>query len=240
MSRGSDLSGAALFWLLLLIAQNTSKTLIMRVAVGGKGKFLYSAAVLATEGLKATLSCVWVLRNGGTPASIIHFLRSEWRIFVRVMVPAGIYNAQQMLEFVALARLEARGACWAGALLRPAPGGALAARQGRHFAHSAALDGGGAICSDAACAPLIALVECLAAAIAHGGGPEGGAKTPGEASASRRPRKSHARRATISSSVARVATASGGCTIDVLPKKVSGSSVAAHASHSTSGVPSVR
>ena len=95
------------FWLLLLVGQNTSKTLILRLAVGGKGNFLYSAAVLATEGLKATASCLWVLRTGGSPATIVHFLRSEWRIFVRVMVPAGIYNCQQMLEFVALSRLEA-------------------------------------------------------------------------------------------------------------------------------------
>ena len=40
---------AKYWWLLLLVAQNTSKTLILRLAVGGKGKFLYSAAVLATE-----------------------------------------------------------------------------------------------------------------------------------------------------------------------------------------------
>mmetsp|Transcript_43175 Transcript_43175/g.113402 ORF Transcript_43175/g.113402 Transcript_43175/m.113402 type:complete len:350 (+) Transcript_43175:117-1166(+) len=95
------------FFLLLLIAQNTSKTLILRAAVGGKANFLYSAAVLATEGLKAASSAVWVLNTGGTPASIVHFLRTEWRTFVRVMVPAGIYNAQQMLEFVALSRLDA-------------------------------------------------------------------------------------------------------------------------------------
>ena len=94
-------------WLLLLVFQNTSKTLILRLAVSGKSTFLYSAAVVATEGLKATASTLWVLRNGGTLASIVHFLRSEWRVFVRVMVPAGIYNAQQMLEFVALSRLDA-------------------------------------------------------------------------------------------------------------------------------------
>ena len=97
-------------YLLLLVAQNTSKTLILRLAVGGKGKFLYSAAVLdalaRTEGLKATSSCLWVLNTGGSPASIIFFLRTEWRVFVRVMVPAGIYNCQQMLEFVALSRLD--------------------------------------------------------------------------------------------------------------------------------------
>ena len=98
---------AKYFFLLLLIAQNTSKTLILRAAVGGKGHFLYSAAVLATEGLKATSSVIWVLNTGGSPATIYRFLRIEWRILVRAMIPAGIYNAQQMLEFVALARLEA-------------------------------------------------------------------------------------------------------------------------------------
>ena len=95
------------FFLLLLVAQNTSKTLILRAAVGGKARFLYSAAVLATEGLKACSSALWVLNTGGSPASIARFLQAEWRVFIRVMVPAGIYNAQQMLEFVALARLEA-------------------------------------------------------------------------------------------------------------------------------------
>ena len=97
---------AKYWWLLLLVAQNTSKTLILRLAVGGKGKFLYSAAVLATEGLKATISCCGCC-EWRTPATISRFLRSEWRMLVRVMVPAGIYNVQQMLEFVALARLEA-------------------------------------------------------------------------------------------------------------------------------------
>ena len=95
------------FFLLLLVGQNTSKTLLLRAAVGSKPKFLYSAAVLATEGLKATLSTIWVLSSGGSFATIIHFMRTEWRNFLRVMVPAGIYNCQQMLEFVALSKLEA-------------------------------------------------------------------------------------------------------------------------------------
>lgn len=95
------------FFLLLLVGQNTSKTLLLRAAVGGKSKFLYSAAVLATEGLKATLSTLWVLSSGGSFTSIAYFIRTEWRNLVRVMVPAGIYNCQQMLEFVALSKLEA-------------------------------------------------------------------------------------------------------------------------------------
>ena len=98
----------ATIWLLLLVAQNTSKTLIMRAAVGqGQPQFLYSAAVLATEALKATVSIAWVLVSGGSLRSITFFLRAEWRLFLRVMVPAAIYNCQQMLEFVALSRLEA-------------------------------------------------------------------------------------------------------------------------------------
>ncbi|KAL3919299.1 MAG: hypothetical protein SGPRY_005679 [Prymnesium sp.] len=95
------------FFLLLLVGQNTSKTLILRAAVDGKPRFLYSAAVLATEGLKATLATVWVLSSGGSVSSIVHFMQTEWPNFLRVMVPAGIYNCQQMLEFVALARLDA-------------------------------------------------------------------------------------------------------------------------------------
>ena len=99
---------AATVWLLLLVAQNTSKTLIMRAAVGqGQPQFLYSAAVLATEALKASVSIAWVLVSGGSLRSIAFFLRAEWRLFLRVMVPAAIYNCQQMLEFVALSRLEA-------------------------------------------------------------------------------------------------------------------------------------
>lgn len=109
MPGAGDMCGmpAASVWLLLLVGQNTGKTLVMRAAVAGKPQFLYSAAVLATEGLKATLSTIWVLSSGGSVRSISFFLRTEWRLFLRVMVPAGIYNCQQMLEFVALSRLEA-------------------------------------------------------------------------------------------------------------------------------------
>ncbi|KAL1510885.1 hypothetical protein AB1Y20_005717 [Prymnesium parvum] len=94
-------------FLLLLLGQNTSKTLLLRAAVHTSPRFLYSAAVLATEALKAMLAAAWVLSSGGSPRSILRFLRAEWRNFLRVMVPAGIYNCQQMLEFVALSRLEA-------------------------------------------------------------------------------------------------------------------------------------
>ncbi len=94
-------------YLALLVVQNTAKTLILRFAVTGKPTFLYSAAVLATEGLKCTLSVIAVLATGGSPQTIASFLALEWRIFLRVLVPAGVYNCQQMLEFVALSRLEA-------------------------------------------------------------------------------------------------------------------------------------
>ena len=106
--RSSAAMDKAFFALLLLVLQNTSKTLLLRFAVGGrKPQFLYSAAVLGTEGLKCTLSVLWVLRSGGSTRSIVHFVRSEWRMFLRVMVPAAVYNCQQVLEFVALSKLEA-------------------------------------------------------------------------------------------------------------------------------------
>ena len=94
-------------YLILLIVQNTSKTLIMRYAVRSKANFLYSAAVVATESLKALISVVWVLSTGGSAGSILHHMRTDWRTCVRLLVPAGVYNCQQMLEFVALSRLEA-------------------------------------------------------------------------------------------------------------------------------------
>ena len=106
-TRTRDHCNSRNFYLALLVLQNTSKTLIMRFAVHGKPNFLYSAAVLATEALKCSLSILTVLATGGSIKSIAHFLSSEWRVFVRVLVPAGVYNCQQMLEFVALARLEA-------------------------------------------------------------------------------------------------------------------------------------
>eukprot|EP00967_Tisochrysis_lutea_P020432 scaffold23221_cov40-Tisochrysis_lutea.AAC.1 len=103
----SSSSSAANFYLALLVAQNTSKTLLLRFAVSGKPQFLYSAAVLATESLKASLSILWLLAHGGSLRAIAAFLRDEWKIFLRVLVPAGVYNCQQMLEFVALSRLDA-------------------------------------------------------------------------------------------------------------------------------------
>jgi hypothetical protein len=106
-SASGSVSNSANFYLGLLVAQNTSKTLILRHAVSGKPEFIYSAAVLATESLKALLSVLWVLSHGGSFRGIVAFLRDEWRIFVRVLVPAGVYNCQQMLEFVALSRLDA-------------------------------------------------------------------------------------------------------------------------------------
>jgi len=106
-SASASVSNSANFYLGLLVAQNTAKTLILRYAVSGKPEFLYSAAVLATESLKALLSVLWVLSHGGSLQGIVAFLLDEWRIFVRVLVPAGVYNCQQMLEFVALSRLDA-------------------------------------------------------------------------------------------------------------------------------------
>ena len=94
--------------LLLLVVQNTSKTLLMRSVVHGERRFLYSSMVVSVEALKAVASGAWLVGCAGySPRHVVHFLRLEWRVFVRLLVPAVVYNAQQILEMVALSRLEA-------------------------------------------------------------------------------------------------------------------------------------
>ena len=79
----------------------------MRAAVRGDAHFLYSAAVIGTEGTKCVSSCLYVLATGGSPESIYRYLRLEWRKFALLAVPAGIYNFQQTLEYIALRNLNA-------------------------------------------------------------------------------------------------------------------------------------
>jgi len=100
------ISSAGLKVLCLLAVQNCVKNLVMRAAVKGDAHFLYSAAVIATEGTKCLSSCCYVLATGGTPADIYGYLRREWRKFMLLAVPAGIYNFQQTLEYVALRNLN--------------------------------------------------------------------------------------------------------------------------------------
>lgn len=100
------LTSAGLKVLVLLAFQNCVKNLVMRAAVQDS-HFMYSAAVIATEGTKCTSSILYVLCTGGTPAGIYTYLRTEWRKFALLAVPAGIYNFQQTLEYVALRNLNA-------------------------------------------------------------------------------------------------------------------------------------
>lgn len=79
----------------------------MRAAVKGDAHFLYSAAVIGTEGTKCVASIAYVCCTGGSPSTIATYLRLEWRKFALLAVPAGIYNFQQTLEYVALRNLNA-------------------------------------------------------------------------------------------------------------------------------------
>ncbi|KAJ1445315.1 nucleotide-sugar transporter-domain-containing protein [Pelagophyceae sp. CCMP2097] len=102
-----SISKTGLRVLALLAVQNCAKNLIMRAAVKGDADFLYSAAVIGTEGTKLLLSCIFVIATGGSPASIVRYLRLEWKKFALLAVPASIYNFQQTLEYIALRNLDA-------------------------------------------------------------------------------------------------------------------------------------
>ena len=102
------LSRTALMVLAFLALQNCAKNIIMRAAVRGKVEFLYSAAVIATEGLKCFAAALWVIViDGGSMYSIYRYLRIEWRKTLLLTVPAAIYNFQKTLEYVALRNLNA-------------------------------------------------------------------------------------------------------------------------------------
>ena len=104
----TGISGTGLKVLALLAVQNCSKNLIMRAAVKDKPDFLYSAAVIGSELTKFTLSTLFILcYERGSIQSIITFLKQDWWNMVLLMVPAGVYNLQQTLEYVALSNLDA-------------------------------------------------------------------------------------------------------------------------------------
>ena len=104
---GAAISKTGLKVLALLAIQNCVKNLVMRSAVSGGAKFLYSAAVIGTEGTKCACSVAYVLATGGSPTSIYRYLKAEWRKFALLAVPAGIYNFQQTQEYIALSNLNA-------------------------------------------------------------------------------------------------------------------------------------
>uniref|UniRef100_A0A7S3NJJ0 Uncharacterized protein n=1 Tax=Aureoumbra lagunensis TaxID=44058 RepID=A0A7S3NJJ0_9STRA len=80
----------------------------MRAAVRGKADFLYSAAVIATEGMKCVASAIWIfVIDNQSIGSIFCFLKSEWRGTLLLTVPAVLYNFQKTLEYVSLRNLNA-------------------------------------------------------------------------------------------------------------------------------------
>ena len=85
-NKQEGISSAGYKVLLLLAVQNCVKNLVTRVAVQGDAHFLYSAAVLATEGTKCTASLLYIfLVERGTPTGVIRYLRAEWKKFLLLM-----------------------------------------------------------------------------------------------------------------------------------------------------------
>jgi len=94
--------------LCLLAVQNCSKNLLMRYVMQDKPKFLTSAAVIAVGALKLVMSAMYIVcGEGKTPESIFVFLKKDWKTSLLLMVPAMAYTVQMMLEYVAMAHIDA-------------------------------------------------------------------------------------------------------------------------------------
>lgn len=109
---GSDdgrLTSTGLKVLALLAFQNCSKNLLTRfVMARSNDNFLLSAAVIGSELTKLTLSTLYILLIDRRPlSSIVTFLKEDWWNSLLLVVPATTYNAQQTLEYVALANIDA-------------------------------------------------------------------------------------------------------------------------------------
>lgn len=104
----SVLTKTGLQVLVLLAVQNCSKNLLMRHVMKDRPDFLTSAAVLGCEATKLTLSVLYILIiDRGSLESIYQFLKDDFRNMLLLSVPAGAYNLQMSLEYVALANLNA-------------------------------------------------------------------------------------------------------------------------------------
>lgn len=102
------LSSTGLKVLILLAVQNCSKNLLMRYVMKEKPQFLTSAAVIGVELTKLTLSTLFILLvDRRSLHSIFVFLKEDYHNTMLLCVPAGAYNLQSSLEYVALANLDA-------------------------------------------------------------------------------------------------------------------------------------
>mmetsp|Transcript_43452 Transcript_43452/g.64449 ORF Transcript_43452/g.64449 Transcript_43452/m.64449 type:complete len:406 (-) Transcript_43452:147-1364(-) len=107
-SDGSSISAMGFKVLCLLAVQNCSKSLFMRYIMKDQPDFLKSAAVIASELVKLTLSVLFiVLYERRSLVSILQFLREDTRSSLLLVVPATAYNFQMTMEYVALENLDA-------------------------------------------------------------------------------------------------------------------------------------
>jgi len=94
--------------LCLLVVQNSSKTLLLRYVMRDKPEFLTSAAVFGSELLKLSSSVAYILCVERKSAqSIVRYLKEDMRNTLLLAVPAGAYNFNMSMEYVALAHLDA-------------------------------------------------------------------------------------------------------------------------------------
>jgi UDP-sugar transporter A1/2/3 len=108
VSPASIVSRTGLMVLVLLAVQNCSKNLLMRYVMKDSPKFLTSAAVLASEFIKLTLSVLYIVFVDKKPIkSISQYLKDDMRNTLLLAVPASAYNLQMSLEYVALTNLDA-------------------------------------------------------------------------------------------------------------------------------------
>jgi UDP-sugar transporter A1/2/3 len=104
----SIVSRTGLMVLVLLAVQNCSKNLLMRYVMKDSPKFLTSAAVLASEFIKLSLSVLYIVFIDKKPIkSILEYLKVDMQNTLLLAVPASAYNLQMSLEYVALANLDA-------------------------------------------------------------------------------------------------------------------------------------
>jgi UDP-sugar transporter A1/2/3 len=108
ITHASIVSRTGLMVLVLLAVQNCSKNLLMRYVMKDSPKFLTSAAVLASEFIKLTLSVLYIVFIDKKPIqSIFQYLKDDMKNTMLLAVPASAYNLQMSLEYVALANLDA-------------------------------------------------------------------------------------------------------------------------------------
>eukprot|EP00571_Detonula_confervacea_P017432 CAMPEP_0172301992 /NCGR_PEP_ID=MMETSP1058-20130122/3773_1 /TAXON_ID=83371 /ORGANISM="Detonula confervacea, Strain CCMP 353" /LENGTH=408 /DNA_ID=CAMNT_0013012315 /DNA_START=85 /DNA_END=1311 /DNA_ORIENTATION=- len=104
----SGISATGFKVLLLLAVQNCSKNLLLRFVMKEHPKFLTSAAILGVEGVKLTLSLLYIVLIQRRPImSAVTFMQQDKKNTYLMAVPATLYSIQMTLEYVALGNIDA-------------------------------------------------------------------------------------------------------------------------------------